>query len=75
MRFLHAVLGQRRIMEGPRFFRIESDVKLINPTEFKPRLTHGIVTNLSARDALGQIRSVRGNLIGDDAVLDVRLVR
>ena len=75
MRFLHAVLGQRRIMEGPRFFRIESDVELINPPEFKARLAHGIVANLRSGDTLSQVRRVRGNLISDDAVLDVRLVR
>ena len=75
MRGLHAFLGQRQIVKASGFLRIKPDIELIVPAEFKARLTHGVVPDLRAGDALGEVCGVRGDFVGDDAVLDVVFVR
>ena len=62
-------------MEFTRFVRIEADIELILPTEFKARFRQGIVTDLRTNMSLGQVGRMRGDLVRDDAVLDVNLVR
>ena len=62
-------------MELARRFRVEAEVELVLPTEFKTRLAQGVVPVLRAGMAFGQVGGVGGDLVGDDAVLDVLLVR
>jgi hypothetical protein len=57
-----------------RLVRVEAQVELILPTEFEARLRQGVVTDLRARMALGQIGGMCGQLVGDDSGLDIVLV-
>jgi hypothetical protein len=54
---------------------VEAEVELIFPAEFKARLAQRVVAVLRAGMALGEVGGVRGDLVGDDAVFHVFLVR
>ena len=54
------------VMPAPRFIIV---------LEIDPGLGQRIVTNLRRRMALGQIRRMGGDLVGDDPVPDIVLVR
>ena len=47
--------------------RVEADVELVFPAEFKTCLAHGIVADLGAGVALGQIGRMRRNFVRDNA--------
>mmetsp|Transcript_33447 Transcript_33447/g.99629 ORF Transcript_33447/g.99629 Transcript_33447/m.99629 type:complete len:676 (+) Transcript_33447:411-2438(+) len=59
------------VVEGTGGDGIEGQVELIVPTEFESGLGEGVVPILRAREALGEVGSVSGDLVGDDAGLDV----
>ena len=75
VRGLGAVLRQRLVVEFARGHGVEREVELIFPAEFKARLGDGVVAVLRAGMALRQVRRVRRDLVGDDAVFHVLLVR
>ena len=62
-------------MEFARGHRIEAEVELIFPAEFEARLAQRVVAVLRAGMAFGEVGGVGGDLVGDDAVLHVLLVR
>uniref|UniRef100_A0A0N4ZJL5 NAD-specific glutamate dehydrogenase n=1 Tax=Parastrongyloides trichosuri TaxID=131310 RepID=A0A0N4ZJL5_PARTI len=68
-------LGQGGVVVLAGGFRVEAEVELVFPAELEPRLAQRVVADLRARVPLGQVRRVRGDLVGDDAGLDVVLVR
>src|SRR5690606_16738523 len=53
---------------------IQAQVELVVPAELEARLGQRVVADGGARVALGQVGGVGGDLVGDDAVLDVLLV-
>ncbi len=71
MRHLVAVLRQRLVVIFARRVGIERQVELILPAEVEPRAADGVVAELRGGMALGEIRRVSGDAIGDDAGLDV----
>jgi len=75
VRGLGAVLRQGFVVELARGHGVEGEVELIFPAEFKARLGDGIVAVLRAGMTFGQVRRVRRDLVGDDAVFHVLLVR
>ena len=55
--------------------RVKTQIELVVPAKLETRFGQGIVPNLRPRVTLGQVGSVRGNLVRHDAVLHVFLVR
>jgi hypothetical protein len=53
---------------------IEAEVELVVPAEFEARLGQRVIADLRAGVALGEVGGVGGQLVGDDADLDVVLV-
>ena len=51
--------------------RIQSEVELVPPTEFKPRLRQRIVPVLSRRMPFGQVSRMGRNLVGDHSRLHI----
>jgi hypothetical protein len=62
-------------VEFPRRNRVETEIKLVLPTEFEPCFREGIVAILRTGVALGEVGSVGGNFVGDHPVFDVLPVR
>ena len=67
--------GQGFVVELARGLGVEREVELIFPAEFKARLRERVVAVLRAGMAFGEVGGVRGDLVGDDAVFHVFLVR
>jgi hypothetical protein len=67
-------LGQGFVVELARLVRVEAEVELVFPAELEAGLAQGVVADLRAGVALGQVGGVGGDLVGDDAFLDVVLV-
>lgn len=74
MRDFARFLRQGFVVVGAGGERIQRQVELVFPAEFKARLRHGVITNLRARVAFGQIRRVGGNFVGDQPLLHVLFV-
>ncbi len=72
---LGRVLGQRFIMEAACGIWVQSKIELVFPAEFETCLGERVVATLRAWMAFGQVSSMCGYFIGDDARLDVILVR
>src|SRR5690606_30636072 len=62
------------VVIGPRGVRIQPQVELVFPTELETGLGQRVVADLGTRMTFGQIGSMRGNLVGDDAGFDIVLV-
>src|SRR5437588_3540170 len=75
VRDLGAFLRQRLVVELPGGVRVEAEVELVGPAEFKARLGQRVVAQLRARMALGEVGGWRGDIVRHDAVLHVLLVR
>ena len=58
-------------MKGTGSDGVQGQVELIVPTEFETGLGQGIVTVLGTRQSLCEIGCVGGNLVGNNASLDV----
>src|SRR5690606_40939332 len=71
VRDLGRILGQGLVVEGACGVRVQAQVELVFPAEFEARLGQGIVTDLRTRMTFCEISSMRGDLVGDDAGLDV----
>ena len=72
---LRAFLREGFVVELARGDGVEAEVKLVFPAEFKARLAQRVVAVLRAGMAFGQVGGVGGDLVGDDAVFHVLLVR
>jgi len=75
VRGLCAFLRQGFIVEFARGDGVEAEVELIFPAEFKARFAQRVVAVLRAGMAFGEVGGVGGDLVGDDAVFHVLLVR
>ena len=64
-------IGQGFIMKIFRGIRIQTKIELIIPAEFKTCLGQSVVADRGTRMTFGQIRGMRGDFVGNDAVLDV----
>src|SRR5260370_26660761 len=73
--FFIVIVGQSFIVHGARRFGIKRQRELLFPVERVAGVAKGIITILSTGTMTGDVGSVRGNLVGDDAVLHVFLVR
>ena len=71
MRHLGAVLGQGLVVVLLRRLGVQAQVELVLPAEVETRLAQRVVTRAGTGVALGHIGGVRGDLVGDDALLDV----
>jgi hypothetical protein len=71
MRHLVGLLRQRLVVEGCGGFRIEGEVELVLPAEFEAGARQRVVAQLGGRVTLGEIGGMGGDLVGDDADLDV----
>jgi hypothetical protein len=68
---LCTISRQRLVVERLCGDRIEGQCKLVPPAELKAGLAEGVVPLLGVRVALCQVSGVGGNLVGDNASLDV----
>ena len=75
MRQLVAFLGQGLVVEFARLLRVQREVELVHPAELEARLAERVVTGLRAGQPLGQVGGMGGELVGDDALAYVALVR
>ena len=75
MRDLRTVGGQRLVVIRTCGDRVHRQVELILPAEFESRLRERIVPGLRARMPFGEIRGMRGDLVGDHARLHVVAIR
>src|ERR1700731_5371941 len=75
MRHLVALLRQRRIVEGAGRVRVEREVELVLPAEIEARPRQRIVARPGPGVPLGKVGSVSGDLVSDDAGLDVVAIR
>ena len=75
MRDLVGFLRQRLVVEALCGVRIEAEVELVGPAEVEPRTGERVVAQLRGGVALGEIAGVGGDLVGDDADLDVVTIR
>jgi len=58
-------IGQCFIVKGQRFFRVQANVELIFPPEFKARFANSIITVLCSGVPFCQICCVSCKLIGN----------
>jgi len=72
---LGAFLGEGLVVEALGLVRVQAEVELVVPAELVARLGERVVADLGAGVALGEVGGVGGELVGDDAFLDVVLVR
>jgi hypothetical protein len=64
-------LRQGLVVEQARGLGVEAEIELVDPAEVEPRARQRVVAQLGGGVALGQIGSMRRDLVGDDAGLDV----
>src|SRR5437899_777301 len=62
-------------MEGAGRFGVETKVELVFPAKFKTGLAQGVVAVLRARVAFGEIGGMSRDLVSDDPILHVFLIR
>src|ERR1700730_5468707 len=72
---LRAGGGQALVVHRPRCLGIEAQIELILPAELEARLRERVVPQLRTRMPLGEVCGMRGDLVGDHAVLDVLPIR
>src|SRR5689334_8545763 len=70
-----AFLGKGFIVELTGTLGIEAEIELVFPTELETGLAQGVVAELSAGMAFGEVGCVRGNFVGDNAFFDILFVR
>lgn len=71
MRRLGRLGRQRLVVQGGRRRRVQRQVELVVPAELKAGLGEGVVAEPRAGVTFGQVGGVGGDLVGDDAGLDV----
>ena len=59
--------GQGFVVEAFGAFGVEAEAELVAPAEFETRLAQGVVAQLCARPAFGEVGGVGGEFVGDDA--------
>ena len=75
MRGLGGFLRQGLVVVFLGALGIEGQGELVGPAEFETGLGERVVADLRGGMALGEVGSVGGDLVGDDAFTDVVLVR
>mmetsp|Transcript_35226 Transcript_35226/g.84981 ORF Transcript_35226/g.84981 Transcript_35226/m.84981 type:complete len:296 (+) Transcript_35226:316-1203(+) len=71
VRGLGRVAIESLVVECARRHGVEREVELIVPTKFESGLGESVVSVLRPGEILGEVGGVRGDLVGDDAGLDV----
>src|SRR5439155_3721279 len=61
------------VVEFLRRLRVQGEVELVSPAKLEARFTQSVIPDAGGRMALGEVSSMRGDLVGNDAVLDVLL--
>ena len=74
MRYLGRIFGQGLIMKIARLVRIQAEIELVFPAEFKARFGQRIVTDLRTGVAFGQVGGMCRQLVGNDTFLDIVLI-
>src|SRR5579864_9466145 len=72
--FLVVIVRQGLIVHGACSFGIERERELLFPVKFVAGVAQSVVAVAGAGTSAGDVGSVRGDLVGDDAVLHVLLV-
>ena len=54
-------------MEALGAFGVEAEAELVAPAELETRLAQGVVAQLCARPAFGEVGGMGGKFVGDDA--------
>ena len=67
--FLMPFFGKSFVMKLDGFLRIQCQMELVLPTEFKPCLAHGIVPEIGCRVSLGEVCGMRCQLEGNHPFL------
>lgn len=62
-------------MVSARGERVERQIKLIFPAELEARFRHGVIADLRAGVAFGEIGGVGGNFVGNQTLLNVFFIR
>src|SRR5262245_53964746 len=75
MRDLRSILRESFVVEFTGRIRIEREIELIFRSELEARLRESIMPMPRARVPLGEVGGMGGDLVSDDAVFDVLLVR
>ena len=68
MRLLGGVVWQRGVVVRLRRHRVQRQVELVRPAKVEARARQRVVSLLRVRVALREIRSVRCDLVRDDAL-------
>ena len=75
MGFLGVGVGESQIMVGAGLLRVQGQVELVLPAEFKPGLGQGVVPPLGGGMALRQVSRMGRQLVGDHTFPHVLPVR
>ena len=75
MRHFVRLFGQGLVVIIARRFRVEREIELVFLAELKPGAAQSIIADLRRRVAFGEVRSMGGELIGDDADFDIVAIR
>ena len=75
MRQLGALGRQRLVVVGDRRVGVERQVELVAPAEVEAGARQGVIVGARAGQPLRQVSSVRRDLVGNDAGLDVVAIR
>ena len=59
--------GQGFVVEALGAFGVEAEAELVAPAELETRLAQGVVAQLCARPAFGEVGGVGGEFVGNDA--------
>ena len=75
MSAFESVLGQCFIMKSLGRFRIQGKTELFVPIKFKAGLGERVITVACTRSLASNVCSMSRNLVGDDPLPDIFLVR
>ena len=75
MSALESVLWKRFIMKSLGRFRIQGETELLVPIKFKASSGECVITIAGPGSLAGNVRSVGGDLVGNDPLPDIFLVR
>src|SRR5262249_29961184 len=59
------------VVEFLRRLRVKGEVELVSPAKLEARFTQGVIPDAGCGVALGEVSGMRGDLVGDDAILHV----
>ncbi|VDZ75443.1 Uncharacterised protein [Atlantibacter hermannii] len=75
MRHLAGFLRQRFVVIRTGSERIERQIELVFPAEFEARFRHGVIADLRARMAFGEVCGVGRDFVGDEPLFHILFIR